>query len=100
MTASMTTLGFAFFATATTFSAFLILRSIVASNRAHPLSERACRLVLRFAAWLECVGAAWDAAILRYRMERKMVSITLASTATRNAAGAVAKAAKAFTEGQ
>jgi hypothetical protein len=65
------------------FATWLILRAAVKSNRKYPISERACLLILRFAAWAEAVATAYDAAILRYRMERRAASIEMASTAER-----------------
>ena len=60
---------------------------IAASNRKRsgglPLSERMVLTMLRLAAWLERVATAWDAAIVRYRMERKLTVIEMESTRER-----------------
>jgi hypothetical protein len=47
------------------------------------VAERLIYRLLQFAAWLETVGTALDAALLRYRMERSVVMIELASTRQR-----------------
>lgn len=53
-----------------------------------PLVERAIYRVLAVAAWLEDVGTALDAALLRYRIERKFVQIELESTRHREESSA------------
>ena len=62
---------------------YLILRRLAESNRNYPLSERACLTLLRACAWRYAVGAAWDAGILRYRMERELTDIEMKSTTAR-----------------
>ena len=80
---SLSTLEFSFVTVACVFATWFILRAAAKSNRKYPFSERFCLLILRFASWLECCGIAYDACILRYRMERRVVSIEMASTAAR-----------------
>jgi hypothetical protein len=82
----MPIIEFSLLAAALMFAAYLCFRSILKSET--PLSERVCLAMLRFAAWLENVGTAYDAAILRYRMERRLVCIEMASTAERQYAAA------------
>jgi hypothetical protein len=65
------------------FGTWLLLRAAVRSNRKYPFSERVCLLVLRFSAWLQCVGNAWDFAIVRYRIECRDVCLDMESTAER-----------------
>jgi hypothetical protein len=48
-----------------------------------PLSERAVLSLLRLAGWIERTATAWDAAILRYRMEKEVTVIELESTRCR-----------------
>ena len=49
----------------------------------NPLSERACLTLLQFAAWVRAIGVSWDAAILRYRLERNSITTSLKSTTGR-----------------
>lgn len=65
--------------------AVLVVAIVLAPKRHNtmPVSERAVDRLLRLAAWLEHVAIAWDAAILRYRMERRMLSIQMDSTRER-----------------
>jgi hypothetical protein len=60
--------------------AFILVTS---RERRLPLSERAVLTLLRLAAWLERIGAAWDSAIVRYRLEGMATTICLESTAER-----------------
>lgn len=48
-----------------------------------PLSERLVLRLLLLAAWLEHVATAWDAAIVRYRLERALLCIEMQSTSER-----------------
>lgn len=45
-----------------------------------PWSERACLALFRLAGWIERTATAWDAAILRYRMEKATSYIEMEST--------------------
>lgn len=56
-----------------------------------PLSERLCRRLLLLAAWLEHVSVSWDAAIVRYRLERNVNRVgALESTRLRESRAALA----------
>ena len=65
---------------------FLVLALVTLAPRRYtgmPLSERAVLSLLRLAAWMERTGCAWDAAIVRYRMEQETTVIELESTQRR-----------------
>ena len=65
---------------------FLVLALVTLAPRRYtgmPLSERAVLSLLRFAAWIERSATAWDAAIVRYRMEQESTVIELESTQRR-----------------
>lgn len=51
-----------------------------------PVTERAIRALIHVAAWLEHIATALDAGLLRYRAERRLLLIELASTEARLAA--------------
>jgi hypothetical protein len=48
-----------------------------------PLSEALVLAALHLAAWIEHTATAMDAAIVRYRMERRLLCIEMESTTTR-----------------
>lgn len=66
-------------------AAFLIAHRSRAQPKREPMpmSEYLVFLLLRFAAWMERTATAMDAAIVRYRMERRTLSIHLESTRAR-----------------
>jgi hypothetical protein len=66
-------------------AAMLLAIVILAPRRGSglPAVERGCLTLFRLAAWLERLGSAWDAAIVRYRLERMALVIDLASTRER-----------------
>ena len=66
------------------FALYLLAKSVWRSHREYPFSERLCLRVLRVGAWLECVGWAYDRAIIEYRIERRNAAvIELVSTGQR-----------------
>ena len=79
----MNTLEFALLVPFVVLALFLIVRQFIYSNRKSPFSERLARFLLQLSAWLRCTGVACDAAILRYRCERRVPVPGLDSTAER-----------------